>query len=1631
MKKLFSFVVAALMSATMFVSAQTSNYVVPTGGADLYYHYVGEEITGDDPITWDFSQLQSTDVAYQGTNIHDDKLIEFQGLGLYKYCYYASRQCGTGETYGPVLWNSGTSWDIANPQARNDSLTERNPERLPAIITPKFANGIKMIIVEGWGHNKLSTMFVQTEDADGKWISPKGKGIFADDNHYYASLSNNAIVPDTTVFIAKNVKSVKLHRQDQPYAFITKITVVPNPSPAHAVVEEVANYLQPKNIVDIAPSNDGKKLYALRNSTATCVQVFGTDSMRPIGFLKDVPTAMPAAGGGIAVDANGAIYACTANGSTSAADLFVYKWADETADPVVFASLGKSNSFTKYGASVGSSNFRIGTSMDVKIDASGNGFILIPYSTNTSVCMLYIPVVNNVAGTPQEVKLNGVASSVVKGTPSASGLVQNSYAKFTDLQINDDNTFWYDTYCYRPILCSYSIDGEGVFTADSVGIFPDLTDPTALNVNGCGINSFWYKGRQYAVLGTNITNSNAMYMAKDLVMLASLNVGKDIQAEWIQGLPDGGCGAGTVSYGATRGRYAYNSAEDAVYLFSFCHASADNKNTIYCHKMYYKGEPVALTGISLDKSLLEVEVGARGSLACTYAPADATDLTTTWTTSDPTVATVVNGVVTGLKEGTAVITATAGTFTATCNVTVFGHYTPNIYASDLKVIGVSEENKAVVSYVLNTEASAVTLNILNADGSIVKSLPLTGLKKGLNQVSADLGFVTAGDYAWSITATAPATTTTNVLPQRSIYNFYSPGGMAIDNNFESPYFGTVYVTETRKNKTTGAGRVVSEGIQILDPTMEGNGVSYNGGVAWIETDAADGNGYTAGKMGPQRLVVDENGLVYVNDNERSGDMLTTGLWSMNPADPSANFVPVLDLAGFKDIYNRVNSMLVKGKDADRVLYTCDWSDSIIAYPIGNAGTYSQKGTKWAAWAEPLHAQPLREFANDPINNGIWVFSINTDGTRGGVAYFNASGERKFCGTEINNPQGAGAVSPDGTMLAFANGTNVVVYTIAFDETGVPALTLKETIGTADESGPGFAFDVANNLYIASSSSEWMTVYPMAKAENTFTTPAPKASVLTTYTKSIGDPSNAYTVGGENADFASFYDVCAAINDAALKHKIVNAVVIDICADLVETKNCALINNSNFPIYIEPSEEEGTRTITFAQTGDPNDGPSGGLVIGVHHKNNIAHTDTIPTERIFIYGSNGKGKLAFTTTSDYGNSGYMIVYYGNVKDSYITGCKLENKKKTGSTYAVTVRTQTKGVGHSNGIQIDNCEIIATASSSAQGIYFNGSSATVSTEYPVNCLVTENKITATSRGIFLNGVSNVTIDGNEFHVNGGNGFLVSGIYGNKAADSIKVQNNQFVEMTTAHAGAAGYGLTSILASGGGNWFIDNNYFGGFNATGAGNTRLVGVRCGSPCVVRHNTFVMPEFTGTPTTGLLSADPISCLYLASAGHTVQNNLFACYETKANVSLVRGSLEGSFKGNDMFIAPAENSKAVFVDGAAPAATFSAIAEGIQTLNKNVAVAFDSIYVLTEASMVEAIGVPAIAEVTKDIEGNTRNTPLVIPGCYEPKNINTGEPTSLAEIEEDEMDVQKIIRDGQLYIIRGGVLYNMQGAVVE
>ena len=85
-----------------------------------------------------------------------------------------------------------------------------------------------------------------------------------------------------------------------------------------------------------------------------------------------------------------------------------------------------------------------------------------------------------------------------------------------------------------------------------------------------------------------------------------------------------------------------------------------------------ENEPIHVTGISLDKTTASMATGETLALTPVFAPETATNKTVIWSSSDNTVATVDDGVVTAVKKGSATITVKTedGGFTASCVVTV-------------------------------------------------------------------------------------------------------------------------------------------------------------------------------------------------------------------------------------------------------------------------------------------------------------------------------------------------------------------------------------------------------------------------------------------------------------------------------------------------------------------------------------------------------------------------------------------------------------------------------------------------------------------------------------------------------------------------------------------------------------------------------------------------------------------------------------------------------------------------------------------------------------------------------------------------------------------------------------------------
>ena len=115
----------------------------------------------------------------------------------------------------------------------------------------------------------------------------------------------------------------------------------------------------------------------------------------------------------------------------------------------------------------------------------------------------------------------------------------------------------------------------------------------------------------------------------------------------------------------------------------FTIAGTSGHRRISAIKVYYSGSfpTVNVTGVTINKNETEISVGGMETLTATVNPNDATNKKVTWSSDDPTTASVnaTTGEVTGVKEGTATITVTTedGGYTASCEVTVTTSVTPS------------------------------------------------------------------------------------------------------------------------------------------------------------------------------------------------------------------------------------------------------------------------------------------------------------------------------------------------------------------------------------------------------------------------------------------------------------------------------------------------------------------------------------------------------------------------------------------------------------------------------------------------------------------------------------------------------------------------------------------------------------------------------------------------------------------------------------------------------------------------------------------------------------------------------------------------------------------------------------------
>ena len=152
-----------------------------------------------------------------------------------------------------------------------------------------------------------------------------------------------------------------------------------------------------------------------------------------------------------------------------------------------------------------------------------------------------------------------------------------------------------------------------------------------------------------------------------------------------------------------------------------------------------------VTSVTLNKTSASVKAGETVTLTATVKPDDATDKTVTWSTSDATVATVSNGVVTAKKVGTATITAKAGDKSATCEITVVSTPVTAVTLNKTSVSLKAGETVTLTATVKPDDATDKTVTWGSSDESVAKveNGIVTAIGKGLSTITAKAGDTSA------------------------------------------------------------------------------------------------------------------------------------------------------------------------------------------------------------------------------------------------------------------------------------------------------------------------------------------------------------------------------------------------------------------------------------------------------------------------------------------------------------------------------------------------------------------------------------------------------------------------------------------------------------------------------------------------------------------------------------------------------------------------------------------------------------------------------------------------------------------------------------------------------------------------
>ena len=426
----------------------------------------------------------------------------------------------------------------------------------------------------------------------------------------------------------------------------------------------------------------------------------------------------------------------------------------------------------------------------------------------------------------------------------------------------------------------------------------------------------------------------------------------------------------------------------------------------------------------------------------------------------------------------------------------------NPYAYDLSSELSSDKKTLTIHYKLNANANAVSAVIMNGETE-VESFACTGITRGEHSVAIPTAELPVGlKLTWQIKVDG---TSKSVPTQVSTYySLYCPHGLAIDKNPESEYFGRILAVEGMQ-AVPATGYLSSgkgAGIYVFTPEFATDGKVYNGGKDFTRQWATYG-------YQPWRVKISEDGRIFVSSCDLNGkfvwelskdlntwtDVLARGQEKSSSTMKGNAFTTDegLFLAGM----NLSMDVIGSGKDLKLLLYSASGTGitgqtqslfRLDEYALGEA-------TKWDNSKEPTQITCFSGKYGSMYNNvniiydgegGYWFgASRDNNANQPNLVHFDKNGNRDYYSESNKFYGGDGILLHNGMLIkgkarTDAKTGNFGVYTISKDASGNLVLTEKWSV-KANHIGRNlneFAVDYGENLYVVGNSGEKIIAFAM-------------------------------------------------------------------------------------------------------------------------------------------------------------------------------------------------------------------------------------------------------------------------------------------------------------------------------------------------------------------------------------------------------------------------------------------------------------------------------------------------------------------------------------------------------------------------